>query len=158
MNSNTLETIEMPPRLNYAHAAPAALGAMLALQQAVNRGGLERRLLELVRMRASQINGCAFCLDMHVREARAAGETDDRLFLLDAWSETSLYTARERAALHWTEVLTRLAGNHVTDDDFAIARAEFSEEELAQLSFVIVAINGWNRLNVGFRIPPGATA
>src|SRR5690554_6139218 len=110
------------PRLNYAKAAPAVLQAMLALQATVNASGLDETLLNLVKLRASQINGCAFCIDMHVREAKALGETDERLYLLDAWREVDVYTAREQAALHWTEVLTRLAGTHVTEADFATAR------------------------------------
>lgn len=145
------------PRLNYRKADPAVLQAMLALQGVVNRSPLQPALLELVKMRASQINGCAFCLDMHSREARKAGETEQRLYLLDAWREVDLYTSRERAALHWTEALTRLAGGHVSDDDFAIARAEFSEAELAHLTLAIVTINGWNRFCVGFKVPPGFT-
>lgn len=108
-----------------------------------------------MKLRVSQINGCAFCINMHFADARKAGETEQRLHLLNAWEETSLYTARERAALHWAETLTRLAGGHVTDEDFAMASSEFSEVELAQLTLAIVAINGWNRFGVGFRVPPG---
>jgi AhpD family alkylhydroperoxidase len=111
-------------------------------------------LLILVTTRASQINGCAFCLDMHIREAKEAGESDERIYLLTAWREVDVYTLRERAALAWTERLTRLADAHVTDEDFEAAREEFSEEELAHLTLAIVAINGWNRFNVGFRVPP----
>ena len=131
---------------------------MMALQQAVNRNGLEPALLELVKLRASQINGCAFCLDLHFRAAQARGERVDRLYLLDAWTEVAVYSARERAALRWTEALTRLAGEPVSDDVYATARAEFSEAELLDLTLAIVAINGWNRFNVAFRVPPGATA
>ncbi len=145
------------PRLNYRKAAPSVLQAMLGLQQAVNDSGLEKSLLELVKLRVSQINGCAFCIDMHARDARKAGEREERLYLLDAWEETSLYTRRERAALRWAEKLTRLAGGHVRDDDYAQVRREFSETELANLTLAIVAINGWNRFGVGFRMPPGFT-
>jgi AhpD family alkylhydroperoxidase len=158
MKTSTLENTAAAPRLNYASAAPATLQAMLTLQQAANRTGLEPAMLELVKLRVSQINGCAFCIDMHHQQAVKAGETPARLYLLDAWTETELYTARERAALHWAEALTRLAGNRVTDEDYAAARAEFTEEELAGLTLVIVAINGWNRFNVGFRTPPQLAA
>lgn len=127
---------------------------MMALQQAANRSALERPLLELVKLRASQINGCAFCIDMHAREAKHAGETDERLHLLNAWEEAGVYTPRECAALRWTEALTRLAGNPVSETVFAEVRAEFSEEEMTDLTLAIVAINGWNRFSVGFRVPP----
>jgi len=153
----TNQKITAQPRLNYAKATPAVLQAMLALQNVVNRCGIESATLELFKTRASQMNGCAFCIDMHVRDALGAGETQERLCLLNAWREVDVYTARERAALHWTEVLTRLAGEHVSDEDFAIARAEFSEAELANLTLAIVTINGWNRFNVGFKVPPGFT-
>ena len=152
--TTTIAETKSQPRLNYAAVAPETLNAMLALQAAANRGGLEESLLNLVKTRASQINGCAFCIDMHVRDARAAGETDERLYLLDAWPEVDVYTSRERAALAWAEVLTRLADARVSEEDFAAARKEFSETELANLTLSIVAINGWNRFNVGFRMPP----
>lgn len=145
------------PRLNYRKAAPAILQAMLNLQKVVNECGLEKPLLELVKLRVSQINGCAFCIDMHAREARQAGEKEERLHLLSAWWEVSWYTPREKAALHWAERLTRLAGNHVTDEDYAKVRAEFSEAEIAALTLAIVTINGWNRFSVGFHVPPGFT-
>jgi AhpD family alkylhydroperoxidase len=154
MNTTTLDQKKNQPRLNYALAAPATLHAMLALSETVRKSGLEPSLLYLVETRASQINGCGFCLEMHTREAKAAGETDERLYLLDAWSDVDLYTERERAALRWTELLTRLAGGHVSDEDFAAAREEFAETELAHLTLAIVVINGWNRFNVGFRVPP----
>ena len=154
MNTSILEAPAATPRLNYASAAPAALQAMKTLQQAANQTGLEQPLLELVKLRVSQINGCAFCIHMHFHDAVKAGESPARLYLLDAWTETDLYTAREQAALRWAEALTRIAGGHVSDDDFAIARAQFSEAELAGLTLAIVTINGWNRFNVGFRIPP----
>jgi AhpD family alkylhydroperoxidase len=153
MSTLTIETTKSQPRLNYAVAAPATLQAMLAISDVTKKSGLEISLHNLVTLRASQINGCAFCIDMHVRDAKAEGETDERLYLLDAWREVDVYTQRERAALHWTEVLTRLSDGHVTDEDFALAREEFSESELANLTLAIVVINGWNRFNVGFRIP-----
>jgi len=154
MSSITIEPTP-PTRLpHYAAAAPAVLKAMLNLQQAVTDTGLEPSMVELVKLRVSQINGCAFCIDMHFREAKAAGETEARLYLLDAWSETSLYTPRERAALRWAEVLTRLANGHVSDADRTAAREVLGEAELAELTLAIVAINGWNRLNVGFGVAP----
>ncbi len=146
----------MSQRLNYMQAAPAAFQAMLGLQAQVDQCGLEYALLELVKMRASQINGCAYCLDMHSKDARAAGETEQRLYLLNAWREAPFYSARERAALAWTEALTQLNGPEpVPDDLYQSVRAEFSETELAQLSFAIIAINGWNRLAIGFQAEPG---
>jgi len=143
-----------PPRLAYADVAPETMTALSALQRAVNVSPLERPTVELAKLRASQINGCAFCLDMHFRDAIAAGERLERLYLLDAWRESPVYTARERAALRWTEAVTRLSEGTVSDEDFAEARREFTEEELAQLTLAIVAINAWNRFNVAFRTPP----
>ena len=154
MNTTTLEKTQSQPRLNYAKIAPKAFQAMLAISEVAKKTGLEESLLYLVDTRASQINGCAFCIDMHIRDAKAAGETDDRINLLTAWREVDVYTPRERAALAWTERLTRLADAHVTDEDFEAVREEFTEEELANLTLAIVTINGWNRFNVGFRMPP----
>jgi AhpD family alkylhydroperoxidase len=141
----------MTTRLNYYAVEPKALEAMMALENAVRAGGLEFSLLELVKMRASQINGCAFCLHMHSQDARKAGETEDRLHLLAAWRESSLYTPRERAALAWTESLTRLADTAAPDADYEPLKAHFTEQEIVWLTMMIVAINGWNRLAVGFR-------
>lgn len=129
---------------------------MRTLQAHVDACGFEHALLELVKMRASQINGCAYCLDMHSKDARAAGETEQRLYLLDAWREAPCYSARERAALAWTEALTRIAGNEVSDALYEEARKHFSEKELVDLSFAIIAINGWNRLAIPFRSPVGS--
>ena len=127
---------------------------MLALQMASNKSGLEKPLMELVKLRASLLNGCAFCIDMHFREARAAGETEERLYLLSAWQETQdLYTTREEAALRWTDALTKLAGHHVTDELFEEVSDSFTDEEMANLTLAIVAINGWNRFSVGFAMP-----
>ena len=141
-------------RISYVQAAPWAREAMLGLQTAVNQqSGLEPGLLQLIEMRASQINGCAFCLSMHSREARAKGETEERLYLLSAWREASLYTERERAALAWTESVTLLASTGVPDAEYEAARSVFSESELIGLTLAIVAINGWNRINVAFRTP-----
>ena len=145
----------MPQRLNYAKASPEGFKAMRQLQAHVDDCGLEHLLLELVKMRASQINGCAYCLDMHSKAARAAGETEQRLFLLDAWREAPMYSARERAALEWTEAVTRVTDGHVPDEVFRSVREHFSEEELANLTLAIVAINGWNRICIAFRVVPG---
>ena len=131
------------------------LRALLGLGVHANTG-LEPALLELVKMRASQINGCAYCLHMHSRDARALGESEERLYLLDAWRESPLYSDRERAALAWTEALTRIADTHAPDADYEAARAQFSEKELIDLSMAIVAINGWNRFAIAFRAVPGA--
>ncbi len=147
--------VSHPARLAYADVAPRTMSALLALQSAVNASGLEKATVELAKLRASQINGCAFCLDMHFRDAVAAGEKLERLYLLDAWEESPVYTARERAALRWTEAVTRLSeGAGVPDAVFAEARREFSEAELAELTLALVAINAWNRFNVAFRTPP----
>lgn len=142
------------PRLKNRDAAPAVWAAMSALQDVVNRSRLEPAVLELAKLRASQLNHCAFCIDMHVRDALERGERPERLYLLDAWSEVGIYSARERAALRWTEALTRLPDG-VPDELYAEASAEFTEAELLELTLAIIAINGWNRLNVGFRVPPG---
>jgi AhpD family alkylhydroperoxidase len=141
----------MQSRLNFIQAAPEIVKAVLALSDAVKNCGLEASLLELVKMRASQINGCALCIDMHAREARQHGETEERLYLLNAWRESPLYTARERAALGWVESLTRLPEGGVPDEVYEAARREFSEEEMVKLSVAIGLINTWNRINVGFR-------
>jgi AhpD family alkylhydroperoxidase len=141
------------PRLNYRKASPAAVQAMFALQMAANKG-IEKPLLELVKLRASLLNGCAYCIDMHFREAKAAGEREERLYLLSAWQEThDLYTAREQAALTWTDALTKIAGNHVSDEAFEEVSEHFTDEELTNLTLAIVAINGWNRFSVGFGMP-----
>ena len=130
--------------------------AMQALSAAVGRAGLEPLLLELVKMRASQINQCAYCIDMHTKDARAHGETEQRLYALSAWRETPFYSERERAALEWTEAVTRVGETHVSDDVFERARQHFDESELVALTFAVVVINGWNRLAVSFRVPVGS--
>jgi AhpD family alkylhydroperoxidase len=140
----------MKPRLNL-FAMPDLLKPLLDFGTGITESGLEHSLLELVKMRASQINGCAFCLDMHAKDARKAGETEARLFLLPAWRESPLYTDRERAALAWTEALTLVADEGAPDDVYKALKAQFSEEEQIKLTMMIIAINGWNRLNVGFR-------
>lgn len=133
-------------------AAPAAIKAMMSLEAALRASGIEHRVLELVKLRASQINGCAFCIHMHTTDMRKQGESEMRLYMLDAWRESSLYTPRERAALAWTEALTRLAETHAPDADYALVKAAFSEEEQVNLTLAIGAINVWNRLQVGFRV------
>src|SRR4029078_9065217 len=143
----------MTPRIDY-HEGPA-YQAMLALEKYVRNCGLEHTLLELVKFRASQINGCAYCIDMHTKDARAGGETEQRLYALTAWRETPFFTDRERAALAWTEAVTEVACTHVPDEVYELARQHFSEKELADLTTAIVAINGWNRLAISFRKVPG---
>jgi AhpD family alkylhydroperoxidase len=149
----------MTPRLDYFAAAPKVLQAMLNLERTVASSGLEHSLIHLVKTRASQINGCAFCIDMHTRDARKAGETEARLYLLDAWREAPHYTPRERAALAWTEALTLIASTHAPDADYEGLKPHFTDEEIVKLSLLIVTINGWNRLAIGFRaVPPLAAA
>jgi len=142
-------------RVDYKSALPAGFEAMLALEAAVGGSGLDPLLLELVKLRASQLNGCAHCLDMHSKDARARGEDEQRLHVLPAWREAPFYSARERAALAWCEALTLLPRAGAPDDVYAELAAQFSPEEIAALTFQIVAINGWNRLAVGFRAPVG---
>ena len=145
----------MQPRIDSTRVSPGAFRAMLGLEKYIHDCGLEPSLLELVRMRASQINGCAYCLDMHSKDARAAGETEQRLYLLDAWREAPFYTERERAALAWTEALTLIADNHAPDEVYTATREFFTEQELVNLTLAIVAINGWNRISIGFRTTVG---
>jgi AhpD family alkylhydroperoxidase len=146
----------MQARLDYAKTAPDGLKAMLGLEQYARHSGLEPDLLELVKMRASQINGCAFCLDMHSKDARAAGETEQRLYALNAWRETPFFSERERAALTWTETVTRVSETHVPDETYESVRQHFSEKELVDLTLAIIAINGWNRLAISFRTVSGS--
>ena len=145
----------MQPRLNPQAASPAAYTAMLNLEGFARRSKLELSLIELVKMRTSQINGCAFCLDMHSKDARAEGETEQRLYALNAWRETPFFTAREQAALAWTESLTLVAQNHVPDAVYDEVRAHFTDEELVNLTVVINTINAWNRIAISFRMVPG---
>ena len=146
----------MQQRLQYARAYPDAYKAMMALTQAVERTGLAPQLIDLVNNRVSQLNGCAFCLDMHSKDLRARGETEQRLHMMSAWREAQhLYSDRERAAFAWAEAVTRLKDQQIPDAVYDVARKEFSEAELTQLTLAIVAINGWNRLNVAFHTPAG---
>jgi AhpD family alkylhydroperoxidase len=146
----------MKSRIDHKKVSPGALKAMFGLERFVNQSGLESGLLDLVRMRVSQINGCAYCLDMHSKELRAAGEPEQRVYSLDAWRETPFYDEREQAALAWAEAVTLIGEGHVPDEVFNQAREQFSEEELVNLTMAIVAINGWNRLNIAFRTIPGS--
>ncbi len=142
-------------RADFHKLAPEVRAALGPLNQsAIDAGGLETSLIELVKIRASQINGCAFCLDMHTREARALGEREDRLHVLAAWAESPAFSDRERAALAWTEALTLVAGGHVPDPVYEQAKTAFSDKELAYLTAAVVAINGWNRVAVAFRFLP----
>ena len=141
----------MHPRFNLHEVDQDAYKAVLNLATYVNRCGLEHSLLELVKLRASQINGCAYCIDMHVKDARKAGESDQRMHLLAAWRESPLLTDRERAALAWTESLTRIADTHAPDEDYDTLQAQFSPGEMMKLSVAVGLINVWNRLCVGFR-------
>ncbi|MGX1187319.1 carboxymuconolactone decarboxylase family protein [Pseudomonas sp. B21-048] len=144
----------MQPRIDFYTASPDGLKAMIALETAVSKLPLEKSLIELVKLRASQINGCAFCLDMHTADARKDGETERRLYTLSAWRETPFFTPRERAALAWTESLTQLSLTHAPDEDYALLSAEFSPKEMVDLTVAISTINSWNRLAVGFRKMP----
>jgi AhpD family alkylhydroperoxidase len=147
-----LVEMTMTPRLNPFAAAPAPMQAWLAFgREILESSGLEKSLVEVVKIRASQINGCAFCLHMHTTDARKHGETEERLYLLDAWRESPLYSERERAALAWTEALTLVAETHAPDDVYQALQAQFTEAEQVKLTLLIVAINGWNRIQVGFR-------
>jgi AhpD family alkylhydroperoxidase len=145
-----------PARIDYASVFPAGVRAMIGLQCAVDAAGLEPLLLELVKMRASQINGCAYCLDMHSKDARALGESEQRLHLLAAWREASCYDARERAALAWCEALTLISERGAPDAVYEKVEQAFSAEEIVALTLAIVAINGWNRLAISMRAPVGA--
>jgi AhpD family alkylhydroperoxidase len=141
--------------MNYAKAAPGAMKAMNGLEAYLANCGLEASLKELVRLRASQLNGCAYCVDMHSLDARAGGETEQRLYALSVWQETPFFSERERAALLWTEKLTLISLDHVPDEVYEQVRPQFSEEELANLTLLIATINAWNRFGVGFRDVPG---
>ncbi len=142
-------------RIQYTKAAPEVFRAMLDLEQQVEKSGLEASLLDLVKVRASQINGCAYCIDMHSKDARARGETEQRLYELDAWRETPFYSARERAALAWTAAVTHVTNGHVPDEVYDEVRKQFGDAELARLTLAVVAINAWNRFGIAFRTEPG---
>ena len=142
-------------RLNWSQILPESYQAMLRLQKVVDDSKIEHRLIELVKIRASQINGCAFCLDMHTKDAIALGESQQRIYLLSAWRETTIYSERERAALAWCESLTQISQTGAPDEIYEEVEKVFSSEEIAQLTMAIVVINSWNRLSAGFRTPVG---
>ncbi|RKP51907.1 carboxymuconolactone decarboxylase family protein [Pararobbsia silviterrae] len=144
----------MSQRLNFYKASPAAIQAMRELEAAIEKSTIEKPLAELVRLRASQINGCAFCVDMHTSDARKGGETDRRLATVVTWRETPFFTDRERAALEWTEALTLVASTHVPDSVWEAVKPHLTETELVDLTLLISAINGWNRFAIGFRLMP----
>ncbi len=146
----------MKSRLDYWKSSPQGFTALRHLSDYVEGSGLERTLLELVKTRASQINGCAYCLDMHTKDARAAGESEQRLYTLSAWRETPFFSERERAALAWTEVITKISEHHIDDALYSELQQHFSEKEIVDLTLAIIAINGWNRLAIPFRIPAGS--
>ena len=145
----------MKPRLHYAKHAPGVYEAMDALDQYLAKTTVDEQLLHLVRLRASQLNGCAYCIDMHWKDARAAGESEQRLYGLDAWREGPYYTDRERAALEWTEALTNITDGHVPDAVYDAVRGHFSDKELADLTWAVAAINAWNRVSIAFRSEAG---
>ncbi|MBV8631517.1 MAG: carboxymuconolactone decarboxylase family protein [Silvibacterium sp.] len=145
----------MQPRLNYAKTSAAGYKAMTGLEAYLHECGLEESLLHLIKLRASQINGCAFCIDMHWKDLRAIGEPEQRLYGLDAWREYPLYTERERAALEWTEAVTLITAGHVPDSTYEAVRQHFTEKQLADLTFAVATINAWNRLAISARMEPG---
>jgi AhpD family alkylhydroperoxidase len=144
----------MEARISY-QATTGVRKVLLQLESYIAECGLNEKLANLIRLRVSQVNGCAYCIDMHWKDLRAAGESEQRLYGLDAWRESPYYSDKERAALRWAEALTRVADGHVSDADFEVARGQFSEEELLNLSLAVGAINIWNRLNIAFRTPAG---
>ncbi len=148
----------MKPRMNFYQAAPETVNALMALENQVASSGLEQSLIELVKTRASQINGCAYCINMHTQDARKHGETEQRLYLLDAWHEAPVYTERERAALAWTDAVTLISQTRAPDDVYQQVRAQFSEAETVNLTMLIATINAWNRLAISFRAMPPVRA
>lgn len=145
----------MKARIDYKTVAPEAYTAMSAVERYVRQSGLEHSLIKLIKVRASQINGCAFCIDMHTKDARAHGETEQRLHLVSVWREAPFFSDRERAALAWAEAVTLVGESHVPDEVYELARTQFSERELVDLTMAVIAINGWNRLLVSMRVVPG---
>ena len=142
-------------RFDYAKVAPGVYHAMLGLEKYLHESGLEESLLHLIKLRASQINGCAYCIDMHWKDLKSIGEEDRRLYELDAWEESPFYSERERAALAWTDAATRIAENHMPDTLYEEVRQQFNEKEIANLTFAVAAINAWNRLAISARAVPG---
>lgn len=147
---------ESGERIDYNHIAPAAVDAQQALETYVRSSGIERSLLHLIKLRASYVNGCAYCVDMHTKDARLEGETEQRLYAVPVWHETPFFTPRERAALAWTDAVTEVGRTRVPDEVFDDVRGQFSEIEIVNLTMAVIAINGWNRLAVAFRQPPGS--
>jgi AhpD family alkylhydroperoxidase len=145
----------MKSRFDYVTAAPGTYEAMLGLEKYLHACGLEEPLIHLIKLRASQINGCAYCLDMHWKDLRALGETEQRLYSLDAWRECPYYSGRERAALAWTEAVTLITDGHVSDEVYDQVRTHFTEKELADLTLAVATINAWNRLAIAARVEPG---
>ena len=145
----------MQSRIEFTKITPGAMKTMYGLEKYLAECGLEPSLMDLIKLRASQINGCAYCIDMHTKDARVRGESEQRLYELVAWRETPFYTERERAALAWTEAVTLIANEHVPDEVYEQAREQFTEQELVDLTLAIVAINGWNRFAISFRAVPG---
>jgi AhpD family alkylhydroperoxidase len=143
-------------RFNYVRAAPGGYKAMLALEAFLHASGLEPTLIHLIKLRVSQLNGCAYCIDMHWKDLRAIGETEQRLYSLDAWHECPFYSDRERAALLWAEAVTNLSAGHVPDDIYQQVSRQFDEQGLSNLTFVVATINAWNRLSIAARTPPGS--
>ena len=148
----------MKPRMNFYQAAPETINALTAVETQIQSSGLEQSLIELVRTRASQINGCAFCINMHTQDARKHGETEQRLYLLNAWREAPVYTDRERSALAWTEAVTLISETHAPDDAYEELRKHFAEAEAVNLTILVGTINAWNRLAISFRAVPPAIA
>ena len=146
----------MQPRFEYRKFSPEPIAAMIALEKYIAGCGLDRRFIHLLKLRASQINGCAFCIDMHSIDARAAGESEQRLYALDAWRETPFFSDRERAGLAWVEAITLVSQTHVPDEVYDEARRYFSEKEIFDLTFIASTINAWNRIAIASRTPPGS--
>ena len=146
----------MEARLDYAKASPEAYKAMLHMEGVVRRSGIDPKLLELIKIRASQLNGCAYCIDMHTKDARFKGETEQRIYALDAWRETPFFTEKERAALAWTEAITNIQVGHAADAVYEELGRNFSEEEIVNVTLAITTINAWNRIAIGFRAVPGS--
>jgi AhpD family alkylhydroperoxidase len=146
----------MEARLDYSKASPEAFKAMVQMEGVVRRSGIDPKLLELIKIRASQLNGCAYCIDMHTKDARFKGETEQRIYALDAWRETPFYTEKERAALRWTEALTNIQEGHAPDAAYDELSQNFREEERVNLTLAITTINAWNRIATGFRLVPGS--
>ncbi len=145
----------MEARLDYANASPEAYKAMLQMEGVVRRSGIDPNLLELMKIRASQLNGCAYCIDMHTKDARFKGETEQRIYALDGWRETPFYTDKERAALAWTEAITNIQTGHAPDAVYQQLSRNFTEADIVNLTLAITTINAWNRIAIGFRLVPG---